>query len=178
MRRGQLRPTHPSPGPVFSFQVEDLEATFQVTLDGIETALTVHSEGTQEGWCRTSGRTSDESSHDFASRWIAGELHLWLDGNLFIFERVESTQRSPRETVHIGGDVLAPMPGTVMQVLVEVGGAVETGAHLIVMESMKMELIIDAPKAGVVKRISVTEGSQIDKGMRLLEFEDLTEDEG
>ena len=90
MRRGQLRPTYPSSGPVFSYLVEDLESGFLVTLDGIETALTIHTMGIQEGWLRT----SDGSPHAFASRWIASEFHLWLDGNLFIFERAESTKQS------------------------------------------------------------------------------------
>ena len=173
MRRGQLRLIYPSSGPVFSYQTEDLEDAFQILLDGIETALTIHSTSANEGWCRT----FDGGSHAFASRWIGSELHLWLDGNLFIFERVESTQRSPRESLHIGGDVLAPMPGIVMQVLVEVGGTVDMGDHLIIMESMKMEMVIEAPRAGVVKRISVTEGSQVDKGMRLLEFEEAAQDQ-
>jgi biotin carboxyl carrier protein len=44
------------------------------------------------------------------------------------------------------------------------------------MESMKMELVIDSPRGGVVKGISVTEGSQVDQGMRLLEFEEPTRD--
>jgi biotin carboxyl carrier protein len=73
-------------------------------------------------------------------------------------------------------DILAPMPGTVVQVLVEVGGRVEPGDRLFIMESMKMDLVIDSPRGGVVKGISVTEGSQVDQGMRLLEFEEPTRD--
>jgi 3-methylcrotonyl-CoA carboxylase alpha subunit len=76
----------------------------------------------------------------------------------------------------MGGDVLAPMPGTVVQVLVEVGGRVEPGDRLFIMESMKMELAIDAPRGGVVKGISVAAGSLVDRGMRLLEFEEPTSD--
>jgi biotin carboxyl carrier protein len=69
-------------------------------------------------------------------------------------------------------DVVAPMPGTVTQILVAVGDRVEPGGRLIIMESMKMELVIDAPRGGVVKRISVAEGGLVDRGMRLLEFEE------
>ncbi len=173
MKRGQLRQAHPSSDPVFSYHVEDLDGTVQITLDGVETAIDIHSVSNQAGWCRS----SDGSSHAFASSWVANSLHLWLDGNLFIFEQIENTQRSPREQIHVGINVFAPMPGTVLQVLVEVGGFVEQGDRLIIMESMKMELLIDAPQAGVVKRISVTEGSQVDNGMRLLEFEEPTEHE-
>ncbi|HEU0020107.1 MAG TPA: biotin/lipoyl-containing protein [Dehalococcoidia bacterium] len=147
--------------------MEELNSTVRVTQDGRETALILHSQGTQEGWCRT----SDSRSHGFASSWVGSALHLWLDGNLYIFERVERTPGSTRQPLHIGGDVLAPMPGTVMQILVEVGSVVEPGDRLIIMESMKMELVIDAPRGGVVRGISVSPGSLVDKGMRLLVLE-------
>ena len=64
------------------------------------------------------------------------------------------------------------MPGTVEQILVQPGDIVERGQILIIMESMKMELEIAAPQAGVVKRVAVEPGGQVDKGMRLLELED------
>jgi biotin carboxyl carrier protein len=38
------------------------------------------------------------------------------------------------------------------------------------MESMKMELVITASRAGVVRRVSVQPGQQVDRGMRLLEL--------
>ena len=37
-----------------------------------------------------------------------------------------------------------------------------------------MELVIESPRSGVVQRVSVAEGSQVDDGMRLLEFEEET----
>lgn len=178
---GRLRPAYPISGPVFEFQVTDRDGTVRVTLDGEETALMVHCQGNsrdpREGWCRT----PDGRSHSFASSWVGSTLHLWLDGDLFVFEPVERTpvERTPgsaRQPIPIGMDILAPMPGTVVQVLVEVGGRVEPGDRLFIMESMKMELVIDSPRGGVVKGISVTEGSQVDQGMRLLEFEEPTRD--
>lgn len=168
MTPGQLRLAYPTSGPAFGYQVIDQEGTVRVTLDDEETALTVHAQGAPEGWCRT----PDGRSHSFASGWVGSNLHLWLDGFLFIFEPVESTQGSARPTHPIGADVLAPMPGTVVQVLVEVGARVEPGDRLFIMESMKMELVIDSPRGGVVKGISVAAGSLVDQGMRLLEFEE------
>ena len=70
---------------------------------------------------------------------------------------------------------MAPMPGTVEQILVRPGDIVERGQTLIIMESMKMELEIAAPRAGVVKRIAVIQGGQVEKGMRLLELDDVEE---
>ncbi|MFQ6029395.1 MAG: acetyl-CoA carboxylase biotin carboxyl carrier protein subunit, partial [Dehalococcoidia bacterium] len=100
------------------------------------------------------------------------QLHLWLEGYLFLFERVESSRRGSRATADRGGEVLAPMPGTVLQVMVQEGDRVERDQPVMVMESMKMELIISAPRDGLVKRVPVAEGSQVEKGMRLLELED------
>jgi len=63
----------------------------------------------------------------------------------------------------------------VEQILVRPGDIVERGQTLIIMESMKMELEIAAPRAGVVKRIAVIQGGQVEKGMRLLELDDVEE---
>ena len=64
------------------------------------------------------------------------------------------------------------MPGTVLQVMVQVGDRVERDQPVLVLESMKMELIISAPREGVVKNLPVAEGSPVEKGMRLLELEE------
>jgi biotin carboxyl carrier protein len=62
------------------------------------------------------------------------------------------------------------MPGVVLEVLVSQGTQVERNQTVMVMESMKMELVITAPRSGVVRRVSVDVGDQVDKGMRLLEL--------
>ena len=62
------------------------------------------------------------------------------------------------------------MPGAVLEVLVSEGDRVERNQTVALMESMKMELVITAPRAGVVRRVSVEPGQQVDRGMRLLEL--------
>ena len=67
------------------------------------------------------------------------------------------------------GDVVtAPMPGLVKLVSVKAGDAVEAGAPLIVMEAMKMEHRLTAPRAGVVQELLCAEGAQVDDGAILL----------
>ncbi len=62
------------------------------------------------------------------------------------------------------GSVEAPMQGTIVKVLVEVGQSVEVGAGIVVLEAMKMENQINAEKAGVVKEIKVTAGDTVGGG--------------
>jgi 3-methylcrotonyl-CoA carboxylase alpha subunit len=68
----------------------------------------------------------------------------------------------------VGDIVIAPMPGLVKLVSVKAGDAVEAGAHLIVMEAMKMEHRLVAPRAGMVEELLCAEGSQVDDGAVLL----------
>ena len=62
------------------------------------------------------------------------------------------------------GSVEAPMQGTIVKVLVEVGQAVEIGAGIVVLEAMKMENQINAEKAGTVREIKVAAGDTVGGG--------------
>jgi acetyl-CoA/propionyl-CoA carboxylase biotin carboxyl carrier protein len=62
------------------------------------------------------------------------------------------------------GDVTAPMQGTIVKILVEVGQAVEAGQAVVVLEAMKMENQIAAEKTGTVKEIKVTAGQTVGAG--------------
>jgi biotin carboxyl carrier protein len=67
--------------------------------------------------------------------------------------------------------VKAPMPGLVLNVLVEAGQEVKKGDKLLVLEAMKMENIIKAAGDGKVGRIAVEKGQAVDKNQTLIEFE-------
>jgi biotin carboxyl carrier protein len=60
--------------------------------------------------------------------------------------------------------VLAPMPGKIIRVLVKAGDSVEMKQGLAVVEAMKMQNEIRSPKSGVVERIMVTEGQTVNTG--------------
>lgn len=62
------------------------------------------------------------------------------------------------------GKIEAPMQGTIVKLLVEVGATVEVGAGLLVLEAMKMENQINADVAGVVKELKVTAGDTVGGG--------------
>jgi biotin carboxyl carrier protein len=69
------------------------------------------------------------------------------------------------------GAVAAHMPGKVVLVNVREGDKVEKGQTLLVLESMKMEASLGAPKSGVVKEIRVKEGNSISQGEILMVIE-------
>jgi biotin carboxyl carrier protein len=67
--------------------------------------------------------------------------------------------------------VTAPMPGKVVRLLAEVGARVEANQSVIVIEAMKMQNELKAPKTGVLKKISVAEGAAVEAGQVLAEVE-------
>jgi biotin carboxyl carrier protein len=68
------------------------------------------------------------------------------------------------EPVVAGGNVIAPMPGTVLQVAVNIGDNVTKGQVLLVLEAMKMENEIMAPTDGVVQELNVSQGVSVNAG--------------
>lgn len=68
-----------------------------------------------------------------------------------------------------GGSLKAPMPGNVVEILVEVGNQVSQGQALLKMEAMKMEQVISAPYDGEVGEIFFAVGEQAEAGAILLE---------
>jgi biotin carboxyl carrier protein len=60
--------------------------------------------------------------------------------------------------------VIAPMPGRVIRLLVNVGEEVEAGQGLVVVEAMKMQNEIRSPKKGKVERLQAKEGQAVNAG--------------
>jgi propionyl-CoA carboxylase alpha chain len=69
------------------------------------------------------------------------------------------------------GSLVAPMPGAVLRVLVEVGDIVSPGQPMVTIEAMKMEHQVVAPAGGVVAEIFVRPGQQTDTGQPLVRVE-------
>ena len=76
------------------------------------------------------------------------------------------------------GSLLAPMPGLVRRVLVEVGAVVTAGEPLLVLEAMKMEQTVAAPAAGVVAELRAKAGEQVAAGQVLAVVETSTAETG
>ena len=67
--------------------------------------------------------------------------------------------------------VTAEIPASVWQVAVEVGQQVVTGQELVVLESMKMEIPVDAPADGTVASVHVEPGQSVQEGQLLVEID-------
>jgi len=84
-----------------------------------------------------------------------------------IDERRRAMRAAAGATRHISGpaELRAMMPGRVVKVLVKAGDEVETNQGVLVVEAMKMENEIKAPKAGRVVDVKVAEGQTVEKGV-------------
>ena len=65
-------------------------------------------------------------------------------------------------------NVQAHITGTVWKIEVKVGDTVEEGQVVVILESMKMEMPVEAPSAGKVTSIAISEGQAVDEGATLV----------
>jgi len=77
----------------------------------------------------------------------------------------------PPDEAGRAGSLVAPMPGSVLRLLVSPGDTVAAGQSLITLEAMKMEHTVVAPVAGTVAEVLVTLGQQLDSGQPLVRIE-------
>ena len=100
---------------------------------------------------------------------VGDKWWIHLDGEIYIISELEKGAKSLSKAE---GGLSAPMPGTVLDVMVTVGQRVREGQPLMTMEAMKMEHRIVAPKAGEVISIYFNQGDRVDMGSVLVELGD------
>jgi 3-methylcrotonyl-CoA carboxylase alpha subunit len=98
-------------------------------------------------------------------------LFIEWQGELREVRKVDPIAEAEASHSHQGG-LTAPMNGSIVRVLVEVGQAVEAGTALVVLEAMKMEHSIRAPHAGIVKALYCSEGELVSEGNALVELKE------
>ncbi len=75
------------------------------------------------------------------------------------------------QAAHAAQTLTAPMPATVLKVLVTPGARVAKGDTVVLLEAMKMELPIRAPADGKVRAVNCREGDLVQPDVALVEFE-------
>lgn len=97
---------------------------------------------------------------------IHGELYTVLVQD----ERAFRLAKERGSSFEVSGDAIikSPMPGLIIDILVDVGQSVKKGEQIVVLESMKMENELRSPRDGVVSHIYVSPGAGVEKGQALV----------
>jgi 3-methylcrotonyl-CoA carboxylase alpha subunit len=106
--------------------------------------------------------------------WIAvrgDAIHVHLGGRSWTLETIDELAETSAHGAGASDTAEAPMPGTVVRVLVGAGEAVKRGQTLVVIESMKMETAIVAWRDGVVAEIHRPVGATFDRKAPLVSLE-------
>jgi biotin carboxyl carrier protein len=156
---------------------------YDVAIDGKRYRLEI--ERAEAGWhCRLNGREIRVDAvlarRDVLSVLIGGkayeikrehtatDMHLWVGSVRYLAELHDPRSLRGRR----GGaaddegprELLAPMPGKVVRVLIGEEQPVEAGQSILVVEAMKMQNEIKSPKKGVVHKIVAAEGANVNAG--------------
>jgi 3-methylcrotonyl-CoA carboxylase alpha subunit len=91
------------------------------------------------------------------------------DGQRYSFARAAAFAWESSDVAG-GNQLIAPMPGRIVLVKASAGDNVEQGQELLVMEAMKMELALKAPRAGTIESINATQGEFVEADAVLVRF--------
>lgn len=104
-----------------------------------------------------------------------GKGYVSYQGEVFeVFRKdVLQTQEffKAQQNVEYMHQLLAPMPGKLIQICVKEGDQVKAGQKLVILESMKMENALVSPKDAIIEKICVKEGDQVSTDKELLHFQ-------
>ncbi len=95
--------------------------------------------------------------------------HAWVEGHSWAYRRAYESEAGGGTDA---GSLGSAIPAVVTDVLVGTGDAVKRGDKLVLLESMKMVLAIQAPHAGTVKAVHCGAGQSVEPGVPLIELED------
>jgi 3-methylcrotonyl-CoA carboxylase alpha subunit len=106
-------------------------------------------------------------------RGAGGRLEVWIDSERHVVEEERRGATAGGAGASDDDLLTAPMPAKVVKLACAPGDAVEEGQTLVVLESMKMELALHAPRAGRVRRVGtdVIVGAIVPAGTALVELE-------
>ena len=150
----------------YDIDVEREDGLFRVTVDGVERSVDVHKLEADFYSILTDGRSYEVSVEREGNRY-----HVRHGATQRTVSLTDETRRG-REDLRASGHgpvvVASVMPGKVARVLVSEGDTVAEGQGLVVVEAMKMENEIGAPRAGRVASVEVEPGRTVEAGTTLV----------
>ena len=111
------------------------------------------------------------------SNFLNKTISLSINGNIYDVKLEDKYDQQIKNmgllavTTQKLNEVKAPMPGLIVDVLVEVGQEVIEGTPLLVLSAMKMENVILAQGEGKIKSIEVKKDDAVEKGQLIIEME-------
>ena len=160
----------------FSLDLNESGGSISAAVDGREYEIEFRELSGGQYLLLLDGRVSKarvESRH--GSHGSPGMLEVDLAGHTYEITVVDPKRLRTGDTTAAHGagtaQIVSPMPGKVVRVLVEQGAQVETGAGVIVVEAMKMQNELKSPKAGTVVSINAEVGATVSAGDVLAEIE-------
>ncbi len=147
-----------------AIQLDDLDVSAEV--DGRHYALQLQDLGTGEYLL-----TDDYTIYNCRVETVhsrLSELEVSVRGSSYQIKLVDPkrlrSSQSGGEHDKGSAQIVSPMPGKVVRVLVEAGAEVEAGAGIVVVEAMKMQNEMKTPKAGIVVELKASAGATVNAG--------------
>lgn len=144
--------------------------SFVLTLDDRKIqAEVLHSEDGRLDLLVDGQRVTAYISSQSSKRWVT------VNGQTLLLHKSSGVRGRGHGHHHAAGELTAPMPGQVRAVNVGEGDQVTKGQTLMLLEAMKMEIRIQSPQDGVVKKLFVKQGQTVEREQMLLEVVDRLE---
>lgn len=161
-----MKYTYQIGGQIYTVELEKDGAGYRAVLNGQEYPVQVvrQEDGALTFTLGDYPRTAYWAK-DGPRRWV------FVDGKTFVLTAATPGVPERHAVEHTGEDnIRAPMPGHVRAVQVAEGDAVSKGQTLFVLEAMKMEIRVQAPRSGKLARIMVTTGQRVEREQVLAEI--------
>jgi biotin carboxyl carrier protein len=152
---------------------DGIEWTAEITPDGVRLRAPDATEPAPPVTIRDAGDgrfTIDAGGREHAAVAAASGDRVWISLNGRLFDFQVTSEHGARSGARDQDALIPPMSGTVVRVAVKPGDHVRRGDTLVVLEAMKMELPIRAPRDGVVTSVHVVEGQLAHTGQPVVEL--------
>lgn len=104
---------------------------------------------------------------DILHKKIGNKIILFYNSRIYILEKIEEGIES---SIEHKDEILSPITGKISSIKVKEGDEVKSGDVLLSIESMKMEMLISAPKDAIIEKIHVKQGEVVGQGKLLLKL--------